>query len=103
MPLALCAKLATTVQAFGSLAVLGLVIARAVNILKKPDPVSDSSERLFRRRVTVDARCEHVESEPEGQPCRDVPPITLPHRVQVARLTQSRNDSSPAVLLYLDR
>ena len=34
MPLALWAKLAMTVQAFGSLAVLGLVIARAVNILK---------------------------------------------------------------------
>jgi hypothetical protein len=33
MPLALWAKLAMTVQAFGSLAVLGLVIARAVNIL----------------------------------------------------------------------
>jgi hypothetical protein len=34
MPLALWAKVAMTVQAFGSLAVLGLVIARAVNILK---------------------------------------------------------------------
>ena len=34
MPLARWAKLAMTVQAFGSLAVLGLVIARAVNILK---------------------------------------------------------------------
>jgi hypothetical protein len=33
MPLALWAKLTMTVQAFGSLAVLGLVIARAVNIL----------------------------------------------------------------------
>jgi uncharacterized membrane protein len=34
MPLARWAKLAMTVQAFGSLALLGLVIARAVNILK---------------------------------------------------------------------
>jgi uncharacterized membrane protein len=34
MPLARWAKLAMTVQAIGSLAVLGLVIARAVNILK---------------------------------------------------------------------
>ncbi len=34
MPLALWAKLAMTVQAFGSLAILGLVIARAVNILE---------------------------------------------------------------------
>ncbi len=34
MPLAPWAKLAMTAQAFGSLAVLGLVIARAVNILK---------------------------------------------------------------------
>jgi hypothetical protein len=34
MPLARWAKLAMTVQATGSLAVLGLVIARAVNILK---------------------------------------------------------------------
>ncbi|HEY2794245.1 MAG TPA: hypothetical protein VGJ28_17905, partial [Micromonosporaceae bacterium] len=34
MPLALWAKLAMTAQAFGSLAVLGLVIARAVNILQ---------------------------------------------------------------------
>ncbi len=33
MPLALWAKVAMTVQAFGSLAVVGLVIARAVNIL----------------------------------------------------------------------
>jgi hypothetical protein len=34
MPLALWAKLAMTIQAIGSLAVLGLVIARAVNIFK---------------------------------------------------------------------
>jgi hypothetical protein len=34
MPIARWAKLAMTVQSFGSLAILGLVIARAVNILK---------------------------------------------------------------------
>ena len=34
MPLARWAKLVMTVQAFGSLVILGLVIARAVNILK---------------------------------------------------------------------
>ena len=34
MPLARWAKLAMTVQAAGSLFILGLVIARAVNILK---------------------------------------------------------------------
>jgi hypothetical protein len=34
MPLARWAKLAMAIQAFGSLAILGLVIARAVNILK---------------------------------------------------------------------
>ena len=34
MPLARWAKLAMTVQAIGSLAILGLVIARAVNIFK---------------------------------------------------------------------
>jgi hypothetical protein len=34
MPLARWCKLAMTVQAFGSLAVLGLVVARAVNIFK---------------------------------------------------------------------
>ena len=34
MPLARWAKLAMTVQSFASLTILGLVIARAVNILK---------------------------------------------------------------------
>ena len=34
MPLSRWAKLAMTVQAAGSLMILGLVIARAVNILK---------------------------------------------------------------------
>ena len=34
MPLARWAKLAMTIQALGSLFILGLVIARAVNILK---------------------------------------------------------------------
>jgi hypothetical protein len=34
MPLAWWAKLAMTVQALGSLSVLGLVVARAVNIFK---------------------------------------------------------------------
>lgn len=34
MPLARWGKLAMTVQAVGSIAILGLVIARAVNILK---------------------------------------------------------------------
>jgi hypothetical protein len=34
MPLARWAKAAMTVQAVGSLAILGLVIARAVNILQ---------------------------------------------------------------------
>jgi hypothetical protein len=34
MPLARWAKLAMTVQAAGSLVILGLVIARAVNILQ---------------------------------------------------------------------
>ena len=34
MPLARWSKLAMTIQAIGSLAVLGLVVARAVNILK---------------------------------------------------------------------
>jgi hypothetical protein len=34
MPLARWAKLAMTVQATGSLVILGLVIARAVNILR---------------------------------------------------------------------
>jgi hypothetical protein len=34
MPLARWSKLAMTVQAIGSLAVLGLVVARAVNIFK---------------------------------------------------------------------
>ena len=39
MPLARWAKAAMTMQAAGSLLILGLVIARAVNILRKPSLV----------------------------------------------------------------